>query len=463
MFYHGNYCGPGWSEGKYQNSVVGTMPPTDEFDATCQEHDAAYATKSGPKEADYKFYKANIGKSLKRTAAAVAVGLQGFLRPLDSSKQSPKETITTMTNAPKLRGSTQTKQTKTSPPGVATVPASYGYTLRMTPPKVVRNGNTARITGSDFASNVFAVNSSNYEPAASVCITPAYFQNAMLGSLSRAYEKFRVNKATLQYIPSVPTSTQGQIVMTSTSTVKEPFIPGSSSTFLSRALSQGNAVAAPIWKETYLEIPPSKEWSIVDLLIDADLDDSIPQEVQVYTTCDSTTVAGILVLHYEMEFCDPLYTYHSTMLPCPKGNGVIITFTDRTAINPVTNNIILGNASVGFTEGFGSVFRCVFQQARSTLPAGPATWSAVASVLTTTANTTTTLSSATSLISMVTGTVLYGVLGLNGLALYASYDTAVVGSLNGQLFYQTPTTVVGIWSFIIEMVRLSNADRLTTQ
>lgn len=79
--YHGNYCGPGWSAGKYQDSVWDpSVPPVDEFDSTCMEHDGAYARGDNLKDADYKFYQANIGKGFKRSAAALAVGLQGYFR-----------------------------------------------------------------------------------------------------------------------------------------------------------------------------------------------------------------------------------------------------------------------------------------------------------------------------------------------------------------------------------------------
>nr|WRQ64783.1 hypothetical protein [Sobelivirales sp.] len=42
--YHGNYVGPGWSDGKKQESVeFGTAIPTDELDALARYHDTAYA------------------------------------------------------------------------------------------------------------------------------------------------------------------------------------------------------------------------------------------------------------------------------------------------------------------------------------------------------------------------------------------------------------------------------------
>lgn len=79
--YHGKYCGPGWSAGKYQPSVSGSrVKPVDEFDASCKKHDAEYARHGNLKRADYEFYRSNYGKGFKRTTAALAVGIQGYLR-----------------------------------------------------------------------------------------------------------------------------------------------------------------------------------------------------------------------------------------------------------------------------------------------------------------------------------------------------------------------------------------------
>jgi len=79
--YHGNYVGPGWSDGKYQDSVAyGKRKPVDEFDATAYWHDTAYALGKDRNRADEEFYAANIGKSFKRTAAALAVMAQRKLR-----------------------------------------------------------------------------------------------------------------------------------------------------------------------------------------------------------------------------------------------------------------------------------------------------------------------------------------------------------------------------------------------
>lgn len=90
--YHGNYVGPGWSAGKYQASVANSkVLPIDEFDRTAMEHDRAYALGKNLKKADYKFFKENWGKGWKRSAAAAAVGFQGYLRPVDSSSSNTPE------------------------------------------------------------------------------------------------------------------------------------------------------------------------------------------------------------------------------------------------------------------------------------------------------------------------------------------------------------------------------------
>lgn len=466
--YHGNYCGPGWSNGKRQSSVVGDTPPVDDFDATCMLHDAAYATSQEASvltQADYEFATSNLASfNPKRMLAGALVGVQGLLRGTDSNIAINQTKIPTMTKQ-RLRGATPAKPVKQIKSGasITTVPAAYGFSLKMTPPKVRRNGDTAHIVGSDFAGTCLTVNTSSYQPAASIFLNPAYFQNAMLGSMARAYEKFRFLKASIHYIPSVPTSTQGQLVMCSTRTVKEPFFNGASTTFLSRALSQGNALATPLWKEAMLEVPCSTEWSIVDALLDGDLDDCIQEEVQCYTTCDTTGSAGIFMLHYEVEFKDPLYTYHPTLIPVPVGNGASCSMTDNSAANAVGDNIALNNP-VGFTYGDpGSIYRLVFRQEASTRPTGPGAWTAVANVNAQGASTTTTTVNAVSNVSMNTGSVLYGTVVGTNIHLYADYESATIGSSSGAITYQTATTAAGTWYFHIHLVRMSNVLRISNQ
>lgn len=462
--YRGNYCGPWWSDGKWQESVIGKSAALSDFDATCKEHDASYALHEDLKAADYRFFRANFGVGVVRTVAGLAVGLQGLLRPGDIMSKSSKKS--------NLRGSQATKNTSRPSKASATqrrpssivtsVPAAYGYSLQLRKPVITRNSNVSRIVGSDFAGTVYGVATSSYAPAATVPLNPAYYVGAMLGSLSRAYEKFRFVRAVVQYIPSVPTSAQGQVVMTSTRSIKEPFLDGSSASFLGRALSTGNAVATPVWREESITLEMSPEWLLVDPLIDADLDDCIAQEVQVYAFGTTTAAIGILLLHYEIEFTEPLYTFHSSSIPVPIGIGTLATFLDNTSVNAVNDAIGLTTTTV-LSLGFGSIYRMVFRQAASTLPTGVLVWSAAAKVATTNAININTIATATTAISMVEGTTLYGVLNGSDMVLYSNYDGAMGGATGGALLYNTATTAAGTWSFLLTAVRLGAPLLLTNQ
>lgn len=428
----------------------------DDFDATCKRHDIQLALAQSQADvlrADEEFFEANYGAGVGRTLSALAVY---YLNPIMSKK------------SPALRGATSNKAKMVAKTKAAStqhnVPAAIGFTVRGKAPSIVKTSTGATIKGADYAGTVNVFNASTYEPAASVPMNPSYFNSAMLGNLSRVYEKYRFKRAVLEYIPSVPTSTQGQLVLLSDRSIKNPFLDGSSTSFLGRALSQANAVATPLWQRTTFECDVSQAWNLVDPLIDADLDDTIAGEVQVYGFADTTMVAGILMLHYEVEFKDPLYTFHPTLTPIPVGIGTLATFNDDSAVNNSADAIILTNSSITLGAfANGSVFRMVFQRAGSTAPAGPSGWSTVAGVQTTTATTTTTVAGISTGITMVTGTTLYGVLNGSTVTLYSSYDHAVTGSANGLLRYVNATTAVGEWSFIMAGVRLGASLMVTNQ
>lgn len=74
---HGNYCGRSWSNGQWQDNVCGDLPPTDQFDSYCKEHDCCLH-KAGPdvvkqKLCNDKFFDQNFGQSTIQTAASLAV------------------------------------------------------------------------------------------------------------------------------------------------------------------------------------------------------------------------------------------------------------------------------------------------------------------------------------------------------------------------------------------------------
>lgn len=84
--FHGNWCGPGWSDGKWQLSVKdGKLPAIDELDRVCKIHDQAYAKANGngalQAQADKKFYETvNWNDGVKAVAAKIGIGIQGLIK-----------------------------------------------------------------------------------------------------------------------------------------------------------------------------------------------------------------------------------------------------------------------------------------------------------------------------------------------------------------------------------------------
>ncbi len=72
-----NFCGMYWSDGRFQPSTCpADTSPVDEFDFTCADHDCTLAhatTLDDFIKADIKFFRDNIGRGVKRTAAAALV------------------------------------------------------------------------------------------------------------------------------------------------------------------------------------------------------------------------------------------------------------------------------------------------------------------------------------------------------------------------------------------------------
>jgi hypothetical protein len=462
MKYHGNYCGPWWSGGKYQSSVIDdTVLPIDEFDETCRIHDAAYANAGDLDKADLDFYNANILQGAKRAIAAIAVRF-GSQHAGTKMRANLRGSLQAKQNALRKVARTDARLANRSTT-VASVPAAAGFTITSRKAIISRGAKVTSIIGSDFAGKVAGQSTnSTYGACQSVLLNPAYYANAGLGALSRSFEKFRFVKAELEYIPTCSTATTGQVVMCSSRSLKEPFLDGGSSSFLNRAMSQDNTIVGPLWDRHIISIECPNEWFLVDPLIDGDLDDSIAEEIQVYIIGATTLLVGILRLHYHIEFKDPLYTYHPTLIPVPVGNGTLFTVNDDGAINAI-NDAFKTTVPSSFPSGNGNIYRMVFQLGPSVLPTGVATWGALAKFQVLNSATTATTDAQTTNLTFADGTTLYAVQNGSILAFNTSYEACLTGNASGSVFYQTATTAQGSYNFITALVRLGDLARVTIQ
>jgi len=165
--YHGNYCGPGWSGGKWQGSIpYGEGPDAiDEFDETCRIHDDAYATGKDLRNADFKFARDNMKSfNLKRIAAGLAVGIQGSLRK------------------------------KTMPP-IKRRRLNSNDPNRNTPQSLPRNPSETIINQQDISNPFLDIATAADEESAMILATMAdtYKENKMSGQIG-SYHKYAINK-----------------------------------------------------------------------------------------------------------------------------------------------------------------------------------------------------------------------------------------------------------------------------
>lgn len=487
MRIHGNYCGPNWSNGRHQPSVVGNMPSTDEFDETCKLHDAQYALDSDLTDADFNFAWSNFGKGFLPTIAAMAVGAQGTIRAIDKYrpkfiKEKEKEMTSRLRGTPRkpVNGiqNKNNKIQKTQKVGVpqrvpqlglevtrAFAPASIGSSLRAVPPKVSRSLDSARIIGRDFIGTVEGQGVSTFGLGKSALLSPAYFYSTQLGSLCRSFERYRWNRLRVHYVPKVATTAVGQIVLCSSRSVSEPCLKPEAGTFLPRAMSQGNAVFSALWTPAYIDIDVSPEFKLVDPTTTVDLDDTIHEELQVYTQISVAAQVGYLFAEYDCSFEEPVYTPHSNALPIYTGPGQRAVLTHVAAVNAPNAAVNLLDSATTIFGGAveGTIYRAVFDLQGSAVATGT-TFANAWKVTRITRATTTTFVTTDEDLPLVGGLTLYmGIYTGSGVAVYTNMEDAIAGCASGQVFIKTATTAVGSFAFDLAMVRVGEASLATVQ
>jgi len=463
---YGNYCGPNWSDGKHQASVVGSKAPVDEFDETCKNHDAVYALGGDLKKADYDFYKENIGRGVVRSVAALAVGAQGVLRRGENRTPLIDQPRTIMTN---LRGSTPKQQNNnrknitdsnasTSLGGIqmdAPAATSSVFTAKQTKTKSIKDGTL--VSGQEFISPVECQGVATFGLGKSALLAPSYFYGGVLGQLARAYQLYRWRKLIVHYIPKVSTGLAGQVVLCSSQNVNEPCLQPEAASFLARAMVSGNGVMAPLWAPVKMQIPTDNDWRKVDPTVSSDINDDVYAELQVYTQAATAQQVGYLWLEYEIELVKPMLTPHSTSLPISSGPGTRVSLQSSAAINAVGFPVTLvdvGSSGLFGSPG-GSVFRFVLDAQGSTSGAGTSfsnAWSSATVSLTTAGG----VQRDSASLAIVGGMTLYATLvqGNNRAVLYTSLEAAISGMSNGQVIQNSPSTGLGTFVGDLSLVRI---------
>lgn len=322
MRYHGNYCGPNWSAGRHQPSVVSDVPAVDEFDETCRVHDAAYATGQDLLAADGAFYDANIGRGYKRSLAALAVKSQQLARRLTRNKIIIAPNNNFQSIMPNLRGSVPKKNNNNNKPNVTkpknngltpsntrsattvSAPAAMGSVIRGTTAKTMKkssNGIHMDVSVCNGRLNG-AVQSSVPELVGMQYLMPVALGNDEVQNMTRVYQRFRILSATAHFRSFQGTDTGGEVIIVSNDDPNyRPINTGTNSSFYQRALSAKHAIMTPIWMSASLPLDVDSGWKVCDNCNSTTLEEFCSGVVYYYV--DGTTqLPGYVIVDLRIEF-----------------------------------------------------------------------------------------------------------------------------------------------------------------
>lgn len=461
--YHGNWCGPGWSDGRRVSSTHGFAPAIDEFDETCRQHDFALSGGKRNPSADMTFIRQNLLKGPKRGLAAVLVGGRLALDVLTAANK-PNNSLRKMTK-PALEKMTKTIKHKDKAVEKTRAPVAVGTVFRSVKTTHTQTKNGSVLSGSDFIGAVEGQGVATFGLGKSALLSPAFFLATFLGNISRSYEKYRWRKLRINYVPKVSTGLNGQVILCSSHSVSEPCLQPEAGTFLARAMSQGNASMGPLWMENHIDIQTGNSWFMVDPTTTTDPDDAIAEELQVYVQTQTVGQVGYLYAEYEIEFSQLTYQPHSTTIPIATGPGVRVVLNDALAINAANDDWSLAD-NIGTLQlaalANGSIFRAVFDLQGSSCYTGSSFGLGFRTITATRSNTGTTISN-TVLQPIVGGSTFYFIVYGTVLQAYTSLEAAVNGNGSGQIFMSTASTVVGTYNFDCQLIRQGVATIATVQ
>jgi hypothetical protein len=161
-----------------------------------------------------------------------------------------------------------------------------------------------RVIGCDYVATATPLSTvTTLGNVAGLVIAPYALGNNTLSDMSRMYSEFRVDRMILSFIPSVGTTTTGQVSMYRISERSAPAIDPNASTFLPYVLNQQSGAVGPVWQPLSVEFPVSGRWISTIPLDGTDPDDEAECELWCTTSVGTAAVSiGILKFTYVMSF-----------------------------------------------------------------------------------------------------------------------------------------------------------------
>lgn len=346
------YCGPYWSDGRWQTSVVGQAEGENDLDSRCRDHDAAYATGQDLQVADKLF--ANAAWQLGPTGKlmATAVSLQRGVRAID---QYISKTMTKDTKPKNLRGSTpaqpKSKSKGTPMTGNDTVRAApVAFATRRTgskPKMTTKKDGSITVSHRSFLTPI--TNNVAFTTVQIGCNPGLVGSFPWLAALAARYEMYKFTKLRYEFRSVVASSTSGVIMMSfdydasdeapASKAIQAQTIPNSETN---------------VWMNNDLVVPLDGTWRYVrqsQLATNLDIKTYDLGNMWLSSAYGDNAIGGELYVEYTVELKKPTAGF------TPAGFFSCITTAFSAPIN-ISSNTVSG-VGFPFTRSSNTELLCV--------------------------------------------------------------------------------------------------------
>lgn len=372
-------------------------------------------------------------------------------------------------NKSKTKKKTQTRARRAPSFGpvsaINTAPVSVGNSVRGSQPRVTQSIDGARIVGRDFA---FALSASastvtGWEVIGGMPLTPCAFPSSILRNYCQMFSKFKVNKCTIHYITSSPTSQAGDVLFYYERDRMAPFPDYSNSSFLPFVLSDDHTIIGPQWTNHSMLIKPVAEWKSTLYGNQTDINEDASGSFFLFSKTNAANSPGYLLIDYDISFKEMAVNPRAGTLPIARAQSTFVCMDPGSALTTgsvPTFTLVQGKTVANVTSTVptgwttGDIYKVVLQITASQQV--NATWAGVGTTPTTANlfryedNTTITVDDGFTCYLLATSTT-------SGI-LYATLEGAVTGTKPLEAGVTSTSTVVGICAEI-QLVR--NVDALT--
>lgn len=260
---------------------------------------------------------------------------------------------------------------------INTAPVSVGNSVRGSQPRVSQTTDGARVVGRDFAFALAgtAAPVTNWELIGGMPITPCCLPSSILRNYCQMFNKFKVNKFTMHYITSSPTSQAGDVLFYYEKDRLAPMPDYSNSSFLPYTLSDPHTVIGPQWTNHSATINPTKDWKTTLYGNQTDLNEDAEGTLFFFSKTNAANSPGYLLIDYDIQFKELSVNPRAGTLPVARAQSSFIdlnftgnyvagaaTIWDPTigkTISNVTSTMPNGNTS-------GDIYKIVLQVTAST-------------------------------------------------------------------------------------------------